>query len=72
MEIHNTVQLPVVSFAAGRLATPADTTLAMWLAVGSAFVDLGIFESSNPEARAKSINKVVWRIVQWLRSERKN
>jgi len=48
-------RLPVVNFAAGGLATPADAALMMQLGVDGVFVGSGIFKSSNPAARAKAI-----------------
>ena len=47
--------LPVVNFAAGGIATPADAALMMQLGVDGVFVGSGIFKSGNPERRAKSI-----------------
>ncbi len=55
VEIHNTGKLPVVNFAAGGVATPADAALMMQLGVDGVFVGSGIFKSSNPEVRAKAI-----------------
>jgi pyridoxal 5'-phosphate synthase pdxS subunit len=54
-EIHRTGKLPVVNFAAGGVATPADAALMMQLGAEGVFVGSGIFKSSNPEARAKAI-----------------
>jgi pyridoxal 5'-phosphate synthase pdxS subunit len=48
-------KLPVVNFAAGGIATPADAALMMQLGVDGIFVGSGIFKSSNPKARAKAI-----------------
>jgi len=56
-EIHKTGKLPVVNFAAGGVATPADAALMMQLGADGVFVGSGIFKSSNPEARAKAIVK---------------
>jgi pyridoxal 5'-phosphate synthase pdxS subunit len=47
--------LPVVNFAAGGIATPADAALMMQLGVDGVFVGSGIFKSGNPEQRAKAI-----------------
>jgi pyridoxal 5'-phosphate synthase pdxS subunit len=47
--------LPVVNFAAGGIATPADAALMMQLGMDGIFVGSGIFKSSNPAARAKAI-----------------
>ncbi|MEM1983592.1 MAG: pyridoxal 5'-phosphate synthase lyase subunit PdxS [Sulfolobales archaeon] len=48
-------RLPVVNFAAGGIATPADAALMMWLGADGIFVGSGIFKSSDAEARAKAI-----------------
>jgi len=56
-EIHKTGKLPVVNFAAGGVATPADAALMMQLGADGVFVGSGIFKSSNPEVRAKAIVK---------------
>jgi pyridoxal 5'-phosphate synthase pdxS subunit len=56
-EIHKTGTLPVVNFAAGGVATPADAALMMQLGAEGVFVGSGIFKSSNPEVRAKAIVK---------------
>ena len=48
-------RLPVVNFAAGGIATPADAALCMQLGVDGVFVGSGIFKSSNPRKRAKAI-----------------
>jgi len=58
-EIHSTGKLPVVNFAAGGVATPADAALMMQLGAEGVFVGSGIFKSSDPEARAKAIVKAV-------------
>ena len=50
-------KLPVVNFAAGGIATPADAALMMQLGAEGVFVGSGIFKSSNPEARARAIVK---------------
>ncbi len=57
MEVHKTGKLPVVNFAAGGIATPADATLMMQLGAEGVFVGSGIFKSSNPVARAQAIVK---------------
>jgi len=54
-EIHKTRKLPVVNFAAGGVATPADAALMMQLGADGVFVGSGIFKSSNPEVRARAI-----------------
>merc|ERR1711990_271593 len=52
-------RLPVVNFAAGGVATPADAALAMQLGVDGVFVGSGIFKSEHPEKRARAIVKAV-------------
>ncbi len=56
-EVHNTGKLPVVNFAAGGVATPADAALMMQLGADGVFVGSGIFKSSNPAVRAQAIVK---------------
>jgi len=56
-EIHTTGKLPVVNFAAGGVASPADAALMMQLGADGIFVGSGIFKSSNPEAMARAIVK---------------
>jgi len=56
-EIHRTGKLPVVNFAAGGVATPADAALMMQLGADGIFVGSGVFKSGNPSARAKAIVK---------------
>ncbi len=56
-EIHRTGKLPVVNFAAGGVATPADAALMMQLGAEGVFVGSGVFKSADPEARAKAIVK---------------
>jgi len=53
--VAKTGRLPVVNFAAGGIATPADAALMMQLGVDGVFVGSGIFKSSNPDVRAKAI-----------------
>jgi pyridoxal 5'-phosphate synthase pdxS subunit len=55
LEVHTTGKLPVVNFAAGGIATPADAALMMQLGSEGVFVGSGIFKSDNPEARARAI-----------------
>jgi pyridoxal 5'-phosphate synthase pdxS subunit len=55
--VHKTGGLPVVNFAAGGIATPADAALMMQLGAEGVFVGSGIFKSSEPEVRAKAIVK---------------
>ena len=57
VEVHKTGKLPVVNFAAGGVATPADAALMMQLGAEGVFVGSGIFKSSDPEVRAKAIVK---------------
>src|SRR5262249_26113182 len=52
-------RLPVVNFAAGGVATPADAALMMQLGVDGVFVGSGIFKSGNPAQRAKAIVEAV-------------
>ena len=52
-------KLPVVNFAAGGVATPADAALMMQLGAEGVFVGSGIFKSGNPAKRAESIVKAV-------------
>lgn len=54
-EVAETGRLPVVNFAAGGIATPADAALMMQLGVDGVFVGSGIFKSGNPAVRAKAI-----------------
>jgi pyridoxal 5'-phosphate synthase pdxS subunit len=54
-EVARAGRLPVVNFAAGGLATPADAALMMQLGVDGVFVGSGIFKSSDPAARARAI-----------------
>ncbi len=56
-EVHDTGKLPVVNFAAGGIATPADAALMMQLGADGNFVGSGIFKSSNPEVMARAIVK---------------
>jgi len=56
-EVHKTGKLPVVNFAAGGVATPADAALMMQLGADGVFVGSGIFKSSTPEVMAKAIVK---------------
>jgi len=54
-EVHKTGKLPVVNFAAGGVATPADAALMMQLGAEGVFVGSGIFKSADPAARAKAV-----------------
>lgn len=58
-QISETGKLPVVNFAAGGIATPADAALMMQLGCDGVFVGSGIFKSNNPEKRAQAIVKAV-------------
>ena len=58
-EISNLQRLPVVNFAAGGIATPADAAMMMQLGVDGVFVGSGIFKSADPEPRAKAIVEAV-------------
>lgn len=53
--VHDNRKLPVVNFAAGGIATPADAALMMQLGAEGVFVGSGIFKSGNPEKRARAI-----------------
>ena len=57
--VHDNGKLPVVNFAAGGVATPADAALMMELGAEGVFVGSGIFKSGNPEKRAKAIVEAV-------------
>ena len=57
--VHDNGRLPVVNFAAGGVATPADAALMMQLGAEGVFVGSGIFKSGNPAKRAASIVKAV-------------
>ncbi len=58
-EVKELGKLPVVNYAAGGIATPADAALMMQLGAEGVFVGSGIFKSKEPEARAKAIVKAV-------------
>ena len=57
--VHNNGKLPVVNFAAGGVATPADAALMMQLGAEGVFVGSGIFKSGDPAKRAAAIVKTV-------------
>lgn len=57
--VHDNKRLPVVNFAAGGVATPADAALMMQLGAEGVFVGSGIFKSGNPQKRANAIVKAV-------------
>jgi pyridoxal 5'-phosphate synthase pdxS subunit len=57
IDVHKTGKLPVVNFAAGGVATPADAALMMQLGAEGVFVGSGVFKSSDPANRAQAIVK---------------
>lgn len=57
--VHDTGKLPVVNFAAGGIATPADASMMMQLGAEGVFVGSGIFKSGNPAKRARAIVQAV-------------
>ena len=59
LKVHDTGRLPVVNFAAGGVATPADAALMLQLGAEGVFVGSGIFKSGNPKKRADAIVKAV-------------
>ncbi len=59
LSVHKNGKLPVVNFAAGGIATPADAALMMQLGEEGVFVGSGIFKSGNPQKRANAIVKAV-------------
>jgi pyridoxal 5'-phosphate synthase pdxS subunit len=59
LEVHNRGRLPVVNFAAGGVATPADAAMLMQLGAEGVFVGSGIFKSGDPARRAKAIVQAV-------------
>ena len=59
LKVHDTGRLPVVNFAAGGVATPADAAYMMQLGAEGVFVGSGIFKSGNPKKRADAIVKAV-------------
>lgn len=66
-EVHNKGKLPVVNFAAGGIATPADAALMMELGAEGVFVGSGIFKSGNPTKRAAAI---VGSVTAWQDPEK--
>ena len=66
-EVHNKGKLPVVNFAAGGIATPADAALMMELGAEGVFVGSGIFKSGNPTKRAAAI---VGAVTAWQDPEK--
>ena len=65
MEVREIGRLPVVNFAAGGLATPADAALMMWLGCDGVFVGSGIFKSGEPEKRGRAIVQAVTHFQDW-------
>ena len=59
MYVHENGKLPVVNFAAGGVATPADAALMMQLGAEGVFVGSGIFKSGDPKKRARAIVEAV-------------
>lgn len=59
LEVHKSGRLPVVNFAAGGVATPADAAMLMQLGAEGVFVGSGIFKSGDPARRAKAIVQAV-------------
>lgn len=59
VEVHNSGRLPVVNFAAGGVATPADAAMLMQLGAEGVFVGSGIFKSGDPARRARAIVQAV-------------
>ena len=59
VEVHKSGKLPVVNFAAGGVATPADAALMMQLGADGVFVGSGIFKSQEPARRAKAVVQAV-------------
>ena len=66
--VHDNRRLPVVNFAAGGVATPADAALMMQLGAEGVFVGSGIFKSGNPEKRAVAIVQSVtnYKDADWI------
>lgn len=58
-QVAETGRLPVVNFAAGGVATPADAAMMMQMGMDGVFVGSGIFKSGNPEQRARAIVEAV-------------
>ena len=65
LEVKRLGRLPVVNFAAGGLATPADAALMMWLGCDGVFVGSGIFKATNPAVRARAIVQAVTHYQDW-------
>lgn len=67
LEVHETGKLPVVNYAAGGVATPADAALMMHLGSDGVFVGSGIFKSDNPEKFAKAIVEATAHYMDYAR-----
>ncbi len=65
IEVKRLGRLPVVNFAAGGVATPADAALMMWLGCDGVFVGSGIFKSEDPARRAKAVVQAVTHYQDW-------
>ena len=65
IEVKRLGRLPVVNFAAGGLATPADAALMMWHGCDGVFVGSGIFKSDDPARRGKAIVQAVTHYQDW-------
>lgn len=65
LDVYNNKRLPVVNFAAGGVAIPADAALMMQLGAEGVFVGSGIFKSGNPQRRAEAIVKAVKNYNDW-------
>ena len=63
--VHDNARLPVVNFAAGGIATPADASLMMQLGAEGIFVGSGIFKSGNPAKRAAAIVQATTNYKDW-------
>ena len=64
-EVKRLGRLPVVNFAAGGIATPADAAMMMWLGCDGVFVGSGIFKSSNPDKMARAIVQATTHYQDW-------
>ncbi len=64
-EVKRLGRLPVVNFAAGGIATPADAAMMMWLGCDGVFVGSGIFKSTNPDKMAKAIVQATTHYQDW-------
>jgi pyridoxal 5'-phosphate synthase pdxS subunit len=64
-EVKRLGRLPVVNFAAGGIATPADAAMMMWLGCDGVFVGSGIFKSTNPDKMAEAIVQATTHYQDW-------